>query len=56
MGLLDLSRELMRRCEELAAVTEEQDRLTRTLASPAVPAFDLIIRSAREFPEFGIAD
>ena len=36
MGLLDLSRELMRRCDELGAVTDEPGRITRTFASPAM--------------------
>ncbi|HEV2695846.1 MAG TPA: allantoate amidohydrolase [Verrucomicrobiae bacterium] len=36
MGLLDLSRQLMRRCDELGAISEEPGRLTRTFASPAM--------------------
>jgi allantoate deiminase len=36
MGLLDLSRQLMRRCDELGAISDERDRLTRTFASPAM--------------------
>ena len=36
MGLLDLSRELMRQCDALAAISDEQGRLTRTFASPAM--------------------
>jgi len=36
MGLLDLSRELMRRCDVLGGVSEERGQLTRTFASPAM--------------------
>jgi allantoate deiminase len=36
MELLDLSRQLMRRCDELGAISEEPNRLTRTFASPAM--------------------
>jgi allantoate deiminase len=36
MGLLDLSRQLMRRCDELGNISEEPHRLTRTFASPAM--------------------
>lgn len=36
MGLLDLSRELMRRCDELGTLSDERGRLTRTFASPAM--------------------
>jgi allantoate deiminase len=36
MGLLDLSRQLMRRCDELGAISDERGRLTRTFASPAM--------------------
>ncbi len=36
MGLLDLSRELMRRCDALGAISEERGQLTRTFASPAM--------------------
>jgi allantoate deiminase len=35
MELLDLSRQLMRRCDALGAISEEPNRLTRTFASPA---------------------
>ncbi len=33
MELLDLSRQLMRRCDELGAITDEPGRITRTFAS-----------------------
>ncbi len=36
MGVLDLSRQLMRRCDELGRITDEPGRLTRTFASPAM--------------------
>jgi allantoate deiminase len=36
MELLDLSRQLMRRCDELGAISEEPGRLTRTFASAAM--------------------
>jgi allantoate deiminase len=36
MGLLDLSRQLKRRCDELGKISEEPQRLTRTFASPAM--------------------
>jgi allantoate deiminase len=36
MELFDLSRQLMRRCDELGAISDESGRLTRTFASPAM--------------------
>jgi allantoate deiminase len=36
MGLLDLSRQLMRRCDDLGSITDEPGKITRTFASPAM--------------------
>jgi allantoate deiminase len=45
MGLLDLSRQLMRRCDELGAVSDERGRLTRTFASPAMQRANKLVGS-----------
>jgi allantoate deiminase len=45
MGLLDLSRQLMRRCDELGAISEEHGRLTRTFASPAMRRANKLVGS-----------
>ena len=45
MGLLDLSRQLIRRCDELGAISEEPGRLTRTFASPAMARANQLVGS-----------
>ena len=45
MGLLDLSRELMRRCDALGGVSEERGQLTRTFASPAMRRANKLVGS-----------
>src|SRR5262249_22223507 len=45
MELLDLSRQLMRRCDELGAISDETDRLTRTFASPAMRCANQLVGS-----------
>jgi len=45
MELLDLSRQLMRRCDELGAISEESNRLTRTFASPAMRRANQLVGS-----------
>src|SRR5258706_2547699 len=45
MGLLDLSRQLMRRCDELGAISEESGRLTRTFASPSMRRANKLVGS-----------
>jgi allantoate deiminase len=45
MGLLDLSRQLMRRCDELGAISDERGRLTRTFASPAMRRANKLVGS-----------
>src|ERR1051326_7715699 len=45
MELLDLSRQLMRRCDELGAISEEPGRLTRTFASPAMQRANNLVSS-----------
>src|SRR5579859_384687 len=45
MGLLDLSRQLMRRCDELGTISEDPGRLTRTFASPAMRRANKLVGS-----------
>ncbi|MBW8864664.1 MAG: allantoate amidohydrolase [Verrucomicrobia bacterium] len=45
MGLLDLSRQLMRRCDELGTISEEPGRLTRTFASPTMRQANKLVGS-----------
>jgi allantoate deiminase len=45
MGLLDLSRQLMRRCDELGAITDEPGRITRTFASPGMARANKLVGS-----------
>lgn len=45
MGLLDLSRQLMRRCDALGQISEEPGRLTRTFASPAMRRANKLVGS-----------
>jgi allantoate deiminase len=45
MELLDLSRQLMRRCDELGAISEEPGRLTRTFASAAMRRVNKLVGS-----------
>src|SRR6185436_11794849 len=45
MGLLDLSRQLMRRCDELGAISDEPGRITRTFASPAMRRANKLVGS-----------
>lgn len=45
MGLLDLSRQLMRRCDELGGISEERGRLTRRFASPAMRRANRLVGS-----------
>jgi allantoate deiminase len=45
MGLLDLSRQLMRRCDELGKISDEPGRLTRTFASPAMRRANKLVGS-----------
>ena len=45
MELLDLSRELMRRCDDLGAISEEPGRLTRTFASSAMQRANNLVSS-----------
>jgi allantoate deiminase len=45
MGLLDLSRQLMRQCDELGAISDEAGRLTRTFASPAMRRANRLVGS-----------
>ena len=43
MGLQHLSRQLMRRCDELGAITDEPGRLTRTFHSPAMSRANALV-------------
>ena len=45
MGLQHLSRQLMRRCDELGAITDEPGRLTRTFHSPAMSRANALVGS-----------
>jgi allantoate deiminase len=45
MGLLDLSRQLMQRCDALGEISEEPGRLTRTFASPAMRRANKLVGS-----------
>ena len=45
MGLQHLSRELMRRCDELGAISDEPGRLTRTFHSPAMQRANALVGS-----------
>lgn len=45
MGLLDLSRQLMRRCDELGSITDEPGRITRTFASSAMRRANKLVGS-----------
>ena len=45
MGLLDLSRQLMRRCDELGSITDEPGKITRTFASPAMRRANKLVGS-----------
>jgi len=45
MGLLDLSRQLIRRCYELGTITDEPGCLTRTFASPAMRRANKLVGS-----------
>jgi allantoate deiminase len=45
MGLLDLSRQLMHRCDELGAISEESGRITRTFASRAMRRANKLVGS-----------
>src|SRR5882672_2418386 len=45
MGLLDLSRQLMRRCDKLGAISDESGRLTRTFHSTSMRRANQLVGS-----------